>query len=352
MLRAIPLPEASTHKYHFCFSNDMTRKEKFWSEEYKALEHDEESLRFASNEEVARYRAKRLACDHLIEIGAGIGFQTIAFARTCKRVTAIEIDLKRIEMLKANLAKLKLTNVTVIEGDALDKEIVSKLEKADVVFCDPERAPQEEERSLDRLKPSPKQVISVYKEIAGSFCFEAPPQIKDIPSEFEKEYVSLGHKLNRLNLYMGSASKGTTSVMLLPEGIKLAEKEGKRLQTAKEAKQFIYEVDDAVVKAGLIDSLDVDAERLDAGNRTILTSDLKIMSHFLTGYQVLATSKGKDELRRMLGNMKAKKVIIKYPIDPEKIGEERRGFEGSVQDGKRDLHLFASGSDILIAEIL
>src|SRR3989338_587977 len=53
-----------------------------------------EDVRFGTPEAVASYRAQRLAelkPDTIIEIGAGAGFQTQAFAKVAK-VIAVEID--------------------------------------------------------------------------------------------------------------------------------------------------------------------------------------------------------------------------------------------------------------------
>jgi len=45
-------------------------------------------LRFATPADVAKYRAERLYCNIIAEIGAGIGGQTIAFAEKCRKVIA------------------------------------------------------------------------------------------------------------------------------------------------------------------------------------------------------------------------------------------------------------------------
>ncbi|NOZ80151.1 MAG: methyltransferase domain-containing protein [DPANN group archaeon] len=325
---------------------------KFSSPEYAGLVSDPENLRFATNEQVARYRAERLACNHLIEIGAGIGFQTIAFARTCKRVTAIELDRKRCDMLRKNLEKTGITNVRVIQGDALADEVIASIDKAEWLFCDPERLPEEKERSLDRLRPSPRQIRDAYKEAARKFCFEVPPQLQNIPKEYDREYISLHHKLNRLQLYHtpGSASKGTTGVVLLPEGEVLAEQKGKRLAEGKQAKKYLYEIDAAVEKAGLIDSLPVDAEKLDRTNRTLLTSEKRQASPFLCCYRVLKTAKDREELQKVLSRMKGDRVVIRYPIAPEQYWKERKELESRLLPGKRTLHVFGTGQRYAITE--
>ena len=84
------------------------------------LKIPKEFLKFATPRDIANYRAERLKCNVLLEIGAGIGGQTIAFSRKCKKVIAIELDKERAKTLNENIKKLHIKNVEVI-GDALNK---------------------------------------------------------------------------------------------------------------------------------------------------------------------------------------------------------------------------------------
>ena len=55
--------------------------------------------------------------DVVLEIGAGLGFLTRLLCEECKRVIAIEIDPRLVEILRSQLRSLE--NVDLIEGDAL-----------------------------------------------------------------------------------------------------------------------------------------------------------------------------------------------------------------------------------------
>jgi precorrin-6B methylase 2 len=114
-----------------------------------------EFLRFATPRDVSLYRAERLKCNVLVEIGAGIGGQTIPFSKQCKKVIAIELDKTRAKILLDNLKKLRINNVEVINGDALNKSVIQKIakENPDIIFVDTER-PEQSERTLKEIKPS------------------------------------------------------------------------------------------------------------------------------------------------------------------------------------------------------
>ncbi len=59
-------------------------------------------VRFGTPELVANYRAKRLAKlqpDTIIELGAGAGFQSNAFAKVAKNVIAVEMQQEYLEQL-------------------------------------------------------------------------------------------------------------------------------------------------------------------------------------------------------------------------------------------------------------
>jgi len=59
--------------------------------------------------------------DVVLEVGAGLGFLTRLLAERCKRVVAVEIDDRLINILKAEL--LGVGNVELVHGDALKTPI-------------------------------------------------------------------------------------------------------------------------------------------------------------------------------------------------------------------------------------
>ena len=57
--------------------------------------------------------------DIVLEVGPGLGFLTIELARKAKKVIAVEVDKKLVEVLKTGLISQGIKNVEVVSGDIL-----------------------------------------------------------------------------------------------------------------------------------------------------------------------------------------------------------------------------------------
>src|SRR3989338_6704555 len=180
-----------------------------------------ENKRFATPEIVARYRAERLACETILDLCSGFGFQSFAFAKTCKHVIAVEKNADAVGLARKYAEKLGIKNITFICGDILSPEVYRKialLEHApNVVFCDPERAPAEKERTLETIQPNIKELLDLYGKLTPNIALELPPHISNTAFDAEYEYLSVDGALNRLTLYFGALKQTEKSVVLLPE---------------------------------------------------------------------------------------------------------------------------------------
>lgn len=322
--------------------NDKT-KEKL----YMALD----DLRFATHETVADYRAFRLKCDTILDAGCGIGLQSIAFSKTCKKVIAIELDERKARYASENFKKLGIKNISLVNGDAI--QVVQDIKKADIVFCDTERAAEETERSLSTLKPDIKGLFKAYGKITKDFCIEVPPQIKDISLKCEKEYVSLNSKLNRLNLYFGSLMKSDFSAVSLPGGDRVEGKGGSLPKKNSKVLNYLYEVDEAIVKAGLLSKVVSEKVLLyNVDRQVLLTSKGLIKNGFFKTYKLIAKCKPTyNEIIKELKKAGAGSIILRAKVKPEDYWSERKKYESKL-DGDKKFHLFIIGREALIAEPL
>ncbi|MEK6963210.1 MAG: class I SAM-dependent methyltransferase [Nanoarchaeota archaeon] len=316
------------------------------------LQYTEEDRRFGTPQVVAEYRAGRLACKIIADLGCGVGFQTIAFAKTCKHVYAVEKDLRKLEYAQTNAFALGLTNITFIHGDALDPSIVSQLKECQTIFCDTERPPQEAERTLASLAPNPLLLIETYSSITPNLCIEVPPHLSDIPFDCEREYLSLNGRLNRLTLYLGGLKKTEKSVTLLPENHSLYYT-GKKMAAASclpPQFKYLYEVNPAVVIAELIGELG-DYDFFTYLNKLYAASMQAKPSFFLRGYRVLArTSLTLTDIKEALHKNGAGKVTLRQKIDPQDYWKERKKYEEGLT-GTKKVHLFIFEEALLCEEI-
>ena len=308
-------------------------------------------LRFATSEEIADYRAKRLKCDTIVDLCSGIGSQSIAFSKQCKKVYSIEIDPRKIEYAKKNAALYGIKNIEFVCADVLDFD----LKKADIIFCDPERLPAETERKLENIKIV-SDIIKKYSKITKNICIEVPPQISPDKIDFDcgKEYISVEGELNRLNLYFGDLKKNDISVVSLPSYERLVSSDkAPKVKDKKENLKYIYDVDKAVLKSGLINELvsTLGAEAF-VFNRLkknlFLTSSKKISNPFLQRFEVVKSMiYFEEKIIETLRDLNAKEVVLRGNISEGSYWGLRKSFENKL-NGQERFHLFIFGNDVLI----
>ncbi|XP_053684092.1 trimethylguanosine synthase [Sabethes cyaneus] len=96
---------------------------------------DRESWFSVTPEKVAAHTAERCRTDLIVDAFCGCGGNTIQFAFTCRKVIAIDIDPKKIEMAKHNAAVYGVADrIEFITGDFL--QLADRL-RADVVYLSP-----------------------------------------------------------------------------------------------------------------------------------------------------------------------------------------------------------------------
>lgn len=344
---------------------DVARKKQF----EKPLHGDKESLRFATPEPIARYRAQRLKCRTLADISCGIGGQTVFFAQQCEFVYAVEIDPKKIEYAKQNCEMYGLDNVKFICGDALDPEVIAQIPEVDIVFSDPFRPPEEEERKVSSIEPGIPSVLEAYREKTKNFAFEAPPQMppERIPFDCEKEYISLEGQLNRLTLYFGGLKQFDRLAVALPAGEGLVSKEFpiSKLRESDRMKLYAYEPEPSVTAAGMLPELadsmielagpfsgGFDLFRVDK-KRILLTADAFVKQSMIKNhYLVLKTCPFEPrEINKFLKDRNVGSVVLRAGVNPEDYWEVRNEVEKGLE-GKKTIHLFVKDGIAILCEVL
>ena len=330
------------------------------------LEIPEKYLRFSTPEVVAIYRANKLCLSDfvntkifpngregrnsernqkikLVEIGAGIGGQTFAFAKICKEILTIESDKKSANFLIQNLKKLNIQNVKVLVADALSKSTVEEIKnfKPDVIFCDTER-PEKAERTLENIKPSINKILETFSKITSKIAIEIPPftKIENFNYEFEKEFISINQQLNRLTLYFNKLKQNDISAVALPSEEKIvSDKNYKNIST--KSSRYVYVIDPTIILANLVNEL---AEKFNSQiaelNKPVLLSDKIIKSDFLTGFEILTVCKNDEkEILQNLKKFDAGKVILRYNISPENYWKIRNFYEKQL-NGNKEISIF------------
>lgn len=319
------------------------------------LDIPKEYLRFTTPKEVSKYRAERLKCDILVEIGAGIGGQTFGFSKFCKKVIAIELDPKKLKILRDNIKKLGLKNVDVIDGDALSERVIKRVKelKPEIIFWDSSRK-AEGERSINDLSPNIWLLLKEYSKISSKISIEIPPftsDLKSLKENFEEEFISLDGKLNRLTLYLNELKKSDKSVVALPEKERIENKKIKEseIESSAGGYKYFYIINPAIILSGLINELasQFKVKILQISKKKYFLSNEKINSVFLQRFEILKVCKNNFlEILRNLKLFDAKKVVLRLNINPEYYWKERKKYEEQLK-GKKEIHLFAGEEAVL-----
>lgn len=312
---------------------------------------DEAGLRFATSDIVARHRAKRLKCKIIVDVCCGIGIQAIALARICKKVIAIDNDKSKIRYARMNAGIAGVKNIQFIAGDAV--KILDRIKSADVIFWDPLRPASEKERSVSSFSPSFDVLLSKAGKISDNICVELPPQmlVGKIKESCELEYLSFNHKLCRLSAYFGRLKMCGVSAVCLETGARLeADSPEKIVVSGAKLNRFLYDIDRAVVKAGLIPALirsikkKIEVVCLD--DIQYLTSDTLLKNDFLTAFKVVASVSVRDA-RAFLISGGFGKCILRGRIAKEDYWKIRGGLEKGLT-GEKTAHVFIAGSSAVV----
>jgi len=318
----------------------------------KKLHYREEDIRWATPEQVAAYRAERLKCKVIVDIGCGIGFQSFAFAKTCKKVYAVEIDTEKIKLAEKNAQELGIKNIEFIHGDALSDKVIKQLQEVEIVFCDPERLPEESKRSIATIKPSIPELLKKYSSLTENIAIEFPPQITEIPSDCEREYLSVDGALNRLTLYFGALQKCARSAVIIPGKQKLCSAEEASLEEKDELDLYLYEADPAVVKAGLLAELSqkTKAKLYSSEKAVFFTSDNNVKSLFFkNSFKVIEVCKQEDhEILAALHKHDAGKVILRMSVDPQEYWDVRKKIESKLRGTKTYALIYIADAAVIV----
>jgi hypothetical protein len=318
-----------------------------------------EGLRWATPQSAAEHCSRRIGRDLAMDVTCGQGGQVLSLADSCRWVIGIDMDPLNCLITILNCRSLGKNNVAVVHGDCLDPEIIKLADNGCAVFSDPARPPGAVERTFEEIIPDPRKIKAAYDGVAGGMCFEIPPYISLDKVDFncEYEYLSIDGRVNRLNIYTGDLVLTERSAVVLPEGNVLKGvfsiiKEMKESQLS--SGNFIYEVDPAVVRAGLegplSEELDVDPDFIHLDNRRCMLSTIKpLSSAFLKqGYKILANSVKDVNLVSVLKELKAGSVTLRFGVDPKDYWKTRRSLESKL-DGNIRVDLF-KGKDYLILQ--
>lgn len=213
-------------------ANDKTLM-KYWSKRFSlfslfdlGIKLDRESWFSVTPEKIAVYTASRCECDVIVDAFCGAGGNTIQFAKTCRKVIAIDIDPVKIEMAKHNASVYGVSDkIEFIVGNFID---LAETLIADVVFLSPPWGGPEYLKNdvydiEDFLKPVPaSELLALSRHISPNICIYLPrnsnkKQLSVLAgpgNSVEVNQEFLGPKLIAITAYYGQLFKNQNDASL------------------------------------------------------------------------------------------------------------------------------------------
>jgi hypothetical protein len=309
----------------------------------------EEALEQASRLKVAAIHAGRFKSAGITEVadlGCGIGSESMAFASLDLQVKAFEIDEVTAAIATYNLSPFD--NVYVQQADVTTLDLT----QFEALFFDPARRELRGQkkattsRSFDPANYSPNYnfVLEAASKKPTGVKLGPGHDHRTIPKEAEAQWVSVNGDLVEMSLWFGKVSRENIrrSALLLTEtGSHELTSPNASSENAdlSEIGSYVYEPDNAIVRSHLIKEL---AETISASifspEIAYLTSDQKISSPWLKGYQVI------DNL--VFDRKKLKAYLRDKNIGILEI--KKRGSDIKPEELRKEMQLKGEGAATLI----
>jgi THUMP domain-like len=243
-------------------------------------------LEQASRPEVADNHANRFlqaGVSRVVDLGCGIGSDSLAFARAGLEVVAVEVDPVVAVVARANLAG-RADVICAAASDVAEQLIAPGVG----VFCDPSRR---NDRGrvwrVEDFAPPWSFVVRLLdgRRAAGAKFGPALPHSL-IPEGVEAEWITHRGETVEVGLWAGNgASPGQRSALVMPNARLKAS--GAPALPVRDLGRFLYEPAGSIIRAGAIADLGV---RLGAGlldpQIAYLTSDQLCDTPFATAFEV------------------------------------------------------------------
>jgi hypothetical protein len=218
---------------------------------------EEVALEQASAWPVAVERARAFADlgeRRVTDLGAGIGFDTLALAQAGLHVRAVEQRPLRAALLRANAAALGLSERVAV----LEQDMATVAPDGGLAFLDPDRRPGGvRTRDMDHFQPPVDAWGGLLAGYRASMCKLPPVLSGPIPLDGAQEVVSLRGRVRERRVRVGAwPASAPLRALALPSGNAI-EGTGMRwpAPTAPREGDLLLDPDAAVTVAGLVGDL-------------------------------------------------------------------------------------------------
>lgn len=227
----------------------MKAAEKF-GDAARVMFFTQEALQQASHPLVRSYRACGLAGRDVLDMGCGIGSDSLSFAEAGAQTRGIELDPVRVAIARYNAAQLGL-DARFVQGDVREWQPAAQ----DVIFFDPARRDAKGKRIHDVERYIPP--LSLVKRWRAQHIFVklSPGVDREQLAAYRGglEFISVAGDLKEALLHLGGDHNGVQATRL-HNGTRLHwQRSGALPEVALAAPQgWLCEPDAALIRAGLV----------------------------------------------------------------------------------------------------
>jgi hypothetical protein len=306
-----------------------------------------ETWRFATRSTAARSRIVFLK-EHgpygvIVDASCGIGLMLRELATLPHdTLIGIEIDPVTAQLARANLALFGVRS-QVHTIDATCAEGLAMISGADLVFCDPERAPTAPSRSIDENTPAYRTLA----EHAKRLVYEVSPliMIDALPEGDVIELYSEKRRHARTTLYHGFPDTSTRRVV--SDRSETLSGTPRSFENGPIGSGGSIELlDPTVVRAGLAHELG--ASHM-AHTKHLRFTDDPVPTSFIDRYRVIG--RGDHATIKSLAQQlfDFNRIALRYPVPPGSYWREANSIRKS-STGARTIHVFRIEDDFVLAE--
>jgi 16S rRNA G966 N2-methylase RsmD len=304
------------------------------------------NLEQASSEITAKYKSKLIKDGDLIDLTGGFGVDDYYFSLKANQVYHCEINPTLSKIVAHNNMVLDRKNIECIIGDSF--VFLSKQKKMDTIYVDPSRRAQSNRVFLFKdCEPNVVENQDLYLAKAQKVIIKAAPMLdisaalQELKQVSEVHIVSVNNECKELLFVLEKNSKTTPDIFcaLLNEkqeriySFNYIEEKAISIKS-KALKNFLYEPDAAILKAGFFKSI---AQKFEVDkinpNTHLYTSENEILDFPGKIFKIIQSTNFQDFKSNKLLS-KANVVTRNFDLKPEEI---KKKFK--IKDGG-DLYLF------------